>query len=180
MATKSATKPAAKSNLKSVPAAEGEAAPEAKKKKPLLLIAIVLVVLLAAGGGAGWYFLGNKPPAAAGKDAKAAPPKEAAKPPVFVTLEPFTVNLAGGEHYLQLGVVLQVADEETAEAVKTHLPQVRNALLLLLSSKTPADLESIEGKQKLAGEILNDTRAPVGEASAKNVQSVLFASFVVQ
>ncbi len=178
MATKSA-----KPGLKPVAAPEPEAvAAPAKKKKPLLLIAVALLVLILGGGGAAWYFTHGSASDAAGaaKDAKAKEKPKVAKPPVFVNLEPFTVNLSGGDHFLQLGVVLQVTNDETAEAIKNHLPQIRNRLLLLLSSKLPAQLNSLEDKQKLADEILADTRQPLGEEEAKNVETVLFSSMVIQ
>jgi flagellar FliL protein len=182
MATKPAAKPVPRPSLKPVPIVDEEAVAEPKKKKPIVLIALIFLVLLIAAGGAGWYFLagpGATTASAGAKNPKLAP-KQVAKPPEFVNLEPFTVNLAGGEHYLQLGVVLQVADDKVSESAKEHMPQIRNALLLILSSKSPADLESTEGKQKLAAEILAETRKPMPEEDAKNVQSVLFSAFVVQ
>ncbi|MGA2551731.1 MAG: flagellar basal body-associated protein FliL [Burkholderiaceae bacterium] len=172
-----ATKPATKPPLKSVPAAAEEEAPVAKKKKSkLMLILPIVFVLLAGAGGGAWYFLHK------GKDAEAAKAAEPApvKPPVFVNLEPFTVNLQGGEHFLQIGLVLQVNSDETSEAIKVFLPQIRNSLLLLLSSKTPEELASIDAKHKLADEILAETRKPLGPAVAEGVQAVLFGSMVVQ
>jgi flagellar FliL protein len=99
---------------------------------------------------------------------------------VFVALEPFTVNLQGGEHFLQIGLVLQVANDETGETIKSYLPQIRNSLLLLLSSKTPEQLASIDAKRKLADEILAETRLPLGPKAGEGIQSVLFGSMVVQ
>ena len=75
----------AKSATLAAPAAA--AAPAAKKKSKLLPLVLALLVLAAAGGGAAGWVLGR---AHEGAEAKPA----AAKPPVFHTLEPFTVNLA--------------------------------------------------------------------------------------
>lgn len=174
-----ATKPAAKPQLKPVPATAEEAAPVEKKKKLKLVLILPLVLVLLGGGGAGaWFYLHH------GKDAgaQAEKPKEEApqKAPTFVTLEPFTVNLQGGEHFLQIGLVLQVTNEETGESIKAYLPQIRNRLLLLLSSKKPEELETVEAKHKLAEEILTETRQPLGPKIAEGVQSVLFGSIVIQ
>lgn len=172
-----ATKPAVKAPLKTVPAGpDAEAAPAKKKSKLFIILPIVLVVLLGGGAGA-WYFLHS---GKAADHANKAAETPAQKPPVFVNLEPFTVNLVGGEHFLQIGLVLQVNNEETSEALKAYLPQIRNRLLLLLSSKSPDALESTEAKKKLADEILAETRAPLPPAAAEGIQSVLFASMVIQ
>ena len=173
-----ATKPATKTPLKPIPSTPEDAAvPEKKKKMKLMLILPIVLVLLGGAGGGAWYFMHH---GKEGEQAEKAKEPVPVKPPVFVTLEPFTVNLQGGEHFLQIGLVLQVANDETSEEIKTYLPQIRNRLLLLLSSKTPEQLESIEAKRKLAEDVLVETKAPLGPKISEGVQSVLFASMVVQ
>ena len=115
--------------------ADAAAAPARKKKSKLMLVLMMLVLLGAAGGGAAWWFLGR---AHVEPDAKAAP----IKPPLFHTLEPFTVNLAeeNGDHYLQVSVVYQVTDDKAVDQVKIYLPVIRNRILLLLSAKRPSEL----------------------------------------
>ncbi|MET0311186.1 MAG: flagellar basal body-associated FliL family protein [Burkholderiaceae bacterium] len=131
--------------------AEGAQAP--KKSKKLLFIALGVVLLAGGGGGGAWFFMKGKAPAhAEGAEASAAAPKKEEKKPIFVPLEPFTVNLqdARGERYAQIGVTLQVEDPLVENAIKDKLPAVRNGILLLISSKTIDDLLTPEGKQKLA------------------------------
>jgi len=129
--------------------AEGNASANAKKS-PLLLIGVALFALVV-GGGAAWFFLGHKtqPPAGAAE----AKPKHTSAP-VFVTLEPFVVNLAGDvQHYLQVGIDLRVVDTHVPDQIKVHLPEIRNSVLLLLSSKRVEDLSSVEQKNQLRAEI---------------------------
>lgn len=156
--------------------ADGEAKP---KKSKLLLIVLILVVVLAAGGGAAWYFLIHKPAAAEHE----APKVEAPKPPVFLPLDTFTVNLQSeeGERFLQTGMTLQLASQEQVDQIKLYMPHVRSRLLLLLSSKRAQDILPAEGKNKLAQEIMDVLNQPFspGGPSIK-VTSVLFTSFVVQ
>jgi flagellar FliL protein len=72
-----------------------EAAPEEEKKKGgLKKILIILVVLLAVGGGAYWFVLRPKPVAAP-------------EPGTVVALDPIQINLEG-EHYLRVGIALQL------------------------------------------------------------------------
>lgn len=140
------------------PAADG--AP-AKKKKPILIIAIVAVVLLAGGGAAAWFLLGGKHDK---KDEHAEEEAEASKPPVYVTLEPFTVNLTSeaSDRYLQVGIDLKVSAADIEGKVKLHLPEIRNGILLLLTSKKVDDLASIEGKNTLREEIRDIVNKAIG------------------
>lgn len=139
--------------------AAAEPAPAKGKKSPLLLIGVA-VAALALGGGAAWFFAGkSQPPAAAGPEAK---PKHASAP-IFVTLEPFVVNLSGDvQHYLQVGIDLRVADNHVNDLIKVHLPEIRNGVLLLLSSKTIETLSTIEQKNQLRAEIREAVNKPLG------------------
>lgn len=148
-------------------AGEGEEGAQPKKKNRLKFLLLILVVLLAAGGGAAWYFMQPKGDAEAVDEAPAeAKPAEPEAPPIFVTLEPFTVNLLsdGGDHYLQVGIDLKVADEKVPEQVKLHMPEIRNSVLLLLSSKHVSDLVTVEGKNKLRTEIRRQVNQHLGIA----------------
>jgi len=169
--------------------------PVKPKSKRLLLAVIALLVLGAVGGGV-WYFL------------KGTLHSEEAKPvveqPVFVVLEPFTVNLQHdeGDQYLNIGITLKIANVEVGDKVKQHLPELRSRLLFLLSSKHPSELMPVEGKKKLAQEIIVEansilgvrTASPQGEAASaveaepvahgnangKGVLDVLFTAFIIQ
>ena len=75
---------------------------------------------------------------------------------------------------------LQVTSDATADTVKAYLPEIRNRLLLLLSSQAAADLASVDAKRKLADEILAETRAPLADSVRPEIQGVLFSSMVIQ
>jgi len=156
-------------------AAGTEKAP--KKKGKLFLILGILLVLGGAGGGAAWYFTQA--------DAKHAQSQaEKPKPPVFVTLETFTVNLqpdGGGDRYLQVGIDLKVTEQSVVDAVKLHMPEIRNGVLLLLSNKNAEQIASLEGKQKLSLEIQEQINKPLDvKTTGKGVTGVYFTSFVIQ
>lgn len=161
-----------------------EAAPEAAapKKKRLLLVIAGLVVLLAAGGGAAAFLVmsgkhGNKSKQAAlDKQAEDAEGSEGdddegggeeggkkKKAPVFFTMEPFVVNLAGDtQRYLQVGVDLKLSKDEYSERIKQHMPEIRNGVVLLLSSKQADELATLEGKNRLRMEIRLAVNEPLG------------------
>lgn len=145
------------SKSESETANEGEAGGK-KSSKKLVLIIVGLVVLLGLGGGGAWFFLHKK----GDHGEKAAKPKPQT-PPVFVTLEPFVVNLAGeASHYLQVGIDLKVADGKVGDAIKAHLPEIRNGVLLLLSSKQVDELGTLDGKNRLRDEIRAAVNRPLG------------------
>jgi flagellar protein FliL len=160
------------------PKAEEAVAEAPKSKKKLIIIIVAVLVLLAGGGGAAWYFMHQKHDNK--KEVKHAEPAPA---PVFVPLETFTVNLLPDpdEKFLQLDVTVQVATPEEAEVLKVQMPAVRNRLLMLLTSKTAADISTSEGKQALSDEIMVEMKKPFSkEAKPLGINSVLFTSFVVQ
>lgn len=152
---------------------------EKPKKSSLLKIIFALLIVLAGAGGTAWYFLGNQASAETEKELAAAKPK----PPVFLPMEAFTVNLQSenGEQFLQTGFTLQVKSQEEVDLIKLYMPHVRSRILLLLSSKKASDILTTEGKQKLAQEIIGAFKKPfTPNGPSVDVSSVLFTSFVVQ
>jgi len=179
------------------PAEEGAEAPPKKSKKLLIIIlAAVLLVVLAGGGAA--FFLLKKTDHAEDEDATEETAKPAKKkdkkkevPPVFINLEPFTVNLIPetGDQYLQVVLALELEDPHAEADLKLRMPKVRNNITLLLSGKKASELLPKEGKEKLAEalkeEINSVVEPPVkskkGEAAADGpVKAVLFTSFIIQ
>ena len=171
---------APKSAPKVVPIEEGEAlsAPKKSKKKLFAMLGAVLIAIAAGGGGA-WYFLGNSSHEGGESAAKHEPPK----PPVFLQMDQFTVNLQPevGEQYLQVAFTLQVANQEQVDLIKLYMPLVRSRLLLLLSNKKASELSTADGKKKLQDEIIAAVKQPFGpQMQPQGVSGVFFTSFVIQ
>jgi flagellar FliL protein len=181
------------------PAEEGAEAPKKSKKLLIIIIAVVLVVVLAGGGAA--FMLLQKGDHAEDEEAaeETAKPKKKEKkkegkevPPVFVNLEPFTVNLVpeNGDQYLQVILSVELDDAQSEAALKAQMPKIRNNITLLLSSKKASELLPKEGKEILA-ETLKDevntaieppTRTKKGELIMPEgpAKAVLFTSFIIQ
>lgn len=167
----------AKDQGKKAAQAEGEgAAAKGGSKKKLIFVVVAVVVLGALlGGGAAWFLLGE------GKHAESPKKVELPPPPLFYSLDAFTVNLQGDSHYLQVSLDLKISDPKVGEAIKLHMPEIRNGILLLLSSKGIDDVISVEGKRKLSGEILERVSKALDSKDPKlKVLGVYFTSFVVQ
>jgi flagellar FliL protein len=164
-----------------VPAAQ--ATPVAKNKSKRLLaplLALLLVSLTVAGA---WFGGLRNHPAFAFEKKLETGASAKTKMQSFVPLEPFTVNLqdADRERFLQLGVVLEANDGHATDGVKQKLPIIRSQILLLLSSKRSTDLQGLEAKQKLAGEIIVRARQSLdSDAPDKGIEQVHFSQFMIQ
>ena len=171
--------------MKADPKADAALAPAGASKKKLIII-ILASVLVAGGGGGGaaWYFLHGKGDHEESSSSKKKKHSEAkAGPPVFVPIDSFTVNLQpeNGEQYLQIAFTLQVSSSEEMETIKVNMPKVRSRLLLLLSGKKASELNTVEGKQQLAAEIVAQVNQPFDEKGPEqDVTDVLFTAFIIQ
>ncbi len=153
-------------------AAAAEAPAPAKGKKKLIIIIAAVAALVLVGGGVGFMMMSKKK---ADSEERAdgeekAPPKAAAKAhdpkavPVFVPLEPFTVNLADrdAERFAQIGITLEFSDPKMGEQVKAFMPAIRNNVLMAIADRTAAELLGREGKDKLARKVGRETARALG------------------
>ena len=152
------------------------APPAAKggKKKLIVIGAVVLLVLLLAGAGAVWWLKHRAHAAelaaeAAAADEEGGKPQAAAKidaahPPIFLPLDPFVVNLADrdADRFVQIGITLELENAAFAEQIKGYMPAVRNAILMIIASKSSRDLLDRAGKEQLADEIMREAVRPMG------------------
>jgi flagellar FliL protein len=162
----------------------------AVRKGAALPIAIAALASLAAGAGGAWFLL--RPPAApapAGHAAAAAGEPGAAKEPALspsasfaqrlLPLEPFVVNVNGDGYtrYLKLVLSLEASTPEVKQELAARAPQIRDAVIAVLTSKRLEDISDFEGKALLK----EDLQKRVNDLlSGGAVQSVLFTEFVVQ
>ena len=168
------------------PAAAGaEAKPDGKMK---LIIIIVIAVLLAVGLSVGgtWFFLSKKNDGAA-EEAKAAaaepavPVKQAA---IYEELAPaFVVNFnhQGRARYMQVSVALMTRDQAALDALKVHMPVLRNRLVMLFSSQDFASLITPVGKEMLRQQATASVQELAQKETGKvTVEQVLFTNLVLQ
>jgi flagellar FliL protein len=141
------------------------------------LIIVLSAVTLCALAGGGYFYL------SAGKKAEAEPAAKVAEKPIFVALEPFTVNLQseGRARFLHVGIALKVKDEKAKAQVVEFMPELRSRVLLLLSNRQPDSLVTTEDKSKLAEEIRTAINMPLSaDLPPQGVSSISFNTFVVQ
>jgi len=153
------------------------------QSKKLMLVIIIVSVVFMGIMGAGFYVLWNK----------VAPPdpevqldpdqtedvKEDDKIRPVHTLTTFVVNLAdrGGSRYLRTTLDLELTDEAAVEEVKQRLPQIRNAVLMIIPSKTSKEIKTTEGKTTMRDEIMEKLNSFLKNGSVTNIY---FTEFVIQ
>ncbi|WP_095195716.1 flagellar basal body-associated protein FliL [Pseudomonas sp. Irchel 3A7] len=155
----------------------------ATKGKIKLIIVIVLALLLAIGlsVGATWYFMhsAQSKPAAA---AEIAPVGK--QPAIFESMAPAFVanyNQNGRQRYMQVSITMLARNQGDLDALKIHMPVIRNNLVMLFSGQDFATLASPVGQEMLR----QKATASVQEVAQKElgkvvVEQLLFTNFVLQ
>jgi flagellar FliL protein len=143
--------------------APAEEAPRPAGKKGLIKLVLIAVLVIGAAGGGYWYYShkGHEP----AQEAKHEP----AKPPVFLPLETFTVNLqlVDNPQFLQTAITLKVIDNAAVDEIKLRMPEVRDRILMLMSSRKAAELLTVEGKRKLGEDIVASMNDVLGGDTGK-------------
>ena len=165
--------------------AKSDAAPvkdPATKGKIKLIIVIVVALLLAIGlsVGATWFIMHKSEPAPAA-DPAASNVKPAA---IYEALAPaFVVNFNqnGRQRYMQVSITLQGRDQADLDALKAHMPVIRNNLVMLFSGQDFATLATPVGQEMLR----QKATASVQEVAQKElgkvvIEQLLFTNFVLQ
>jgi len=144
-----------------------------------LILIVLLLLLVAGGGGAYWYFfMKDKAPATEGAENKTVEETAPEKAEV-VTLPTFLVNLADplGRRYVKMTLDVEVRNPEAAAELNANQAKVRDAVILLLSSKSYADLASLENKIILKQELVDRLNQAL---NGSKVIRVYFTELVVQ
>ncbi len=148
-------------------------------KRMMLIVGVVLLVVLGMGG---FMLVGQRSVQAKAAGAPAAVAASAVA--VYLPLDPaFVVNFQDDDatRYLQVGVTVMSHDPAAIQAMKDNDPVIRNALVILFSSQTFAELSNTAGKQKLQAQALTAVRKIVADKIGKpGVDALYFTSFVMQ
>ncbi|MFQ3788111.1 flagellar basal body-associated protein FliL [Halomonas sp. A29] len=148
----------------------------------LLWLMILLVLLSTAAAGAAIYMVMND--RGGDGEGRLQTQQIQRQAPIFVKIDPFTVNLADdnfGSRLLYTGISLKVGNNETREILTEHMPQVRSRLLMLFSGKQATELTTPDGKRRLSDEVVAVLSEPLTEPQPPLViQDVLFTEFIVQ
>lgn len=169
-----------------VPAAQGI---------PLKMVIIIVVGTLVLGLGGAFALLKLTSGGQGGDDHKTEPTvakaagqgeteakQGAAKAPgpgAIYDIDPFIVNLADTPEvrYLKLTVKLELESQEASAELASRTPQLRDTILVLLTSKDSASLRTTQGKFELRTEITQRVNSLLPKPG---VRAAYFTDFVVQ
>ena len=145
---------------------------EAKEKKkgglkPILMMVGGGVLLVAVGVGLSMFLLGGAKDEKGDKSVRTTAvgkaDKKPALPPVYTPPE------------------IVSRDPKVAEAVKLHMPAVRDQLIVLFSSANYATLSTRDGKEVLRAEALATLKKILeGQHASTRVDGLYFTNFVMQ
>jgi len=163
--------------------APAEGKPGGKLK---LIIVIVVVVLLAVGLSVGGtlYFLNKDSTKSDAETASAEPAVPVKQAAIYEELVPaFVVNFThnGRARYMQVSVALLVRDQAALDALKVHMPVLRNRLVMLFSGQDFETLITPVGKEMLRQQATASVQELAQQETGKlTVEQVLFTNLVLQ
>lgn len=144
------------------------------------VVVIVVVLMMTMGGGKKEGGAEKKAEAKSEGGHGGGHGGEAGKAAVTVfPLEPFIVNIYDGQEvrYLKVKVEFEMAAPEVKAEVEARQAPLRDAILVLLTTKTLQEVQDLQGKNQLREEILTSVNKilPPGK-----ITKVYFTDFVVQ
>lgn len=163
-----------------------EEQPKKGGKLKWIIILLVLVAVLGAGGffAYQYFFASPKEGEAQTNATEATAPQNAATanataPGQLVKLDTLVVNLADplGRRYLKVSMEVEIVDAQAVTELNAAMSKVKDALLLLLSSKTFADVATMDKKLELKLQVVERLNQILGKS---RVRDVYFTEFVVQ
>jgi flagellar FliL protein len=158
--------------------------PKPRKSRRLLIVLIILIFLIGAAMGAVVLLAPGVIPDSlnlwgikgAGKKQKEPEKKEQGH---IYSMEPFIVNLAdqGRPRYLKMRVSIESQEMKPNEEYEKRLPQLRDMILTVLSSKSYKEISDSEGKKKLREELILKLNQLLHRFQVK---TVYFTEFMIQ
>ena len=150
--------------------------------KKVLIIIIAVVVLFMGMVGAGFFIHWNKIsqiPVDPSKVAEMPVEEEENVIGPLYSLDTMIVNLAGhgGKRYLRVTMALELSDPESVDTIESRLPQIRDAVLMILPTKTYDDVSTTDGKIALRNQVMEKINTLMTKGRVNNIY---FTEFVVQ
>lgn len=155
---------------------EGTEKKTKKSNKNLFLIIGIIVLALAGGVVAYKMFAGGKGGSHESKSEENGKEKKEVKT-ALIALDSFVLNLAEQGRFLKVTMQYELADAANQTLVTDKMPQLRDAIITLMSSKSAESVASLEGKLQLKDELLLRGNQAMGKDIFKNL---FFTEFVMQ
>jgi len=158
--------------------------PKPRKFRKLLIVLFILILLIGAAIGAVIFLAPGIIPDSlkfwaekgAGKKEKETEKKSQG---YIYGMDPFVVNLAdqGRPKYLKIRMSIESQEMKVNEEYGKRLPQLRDMILTVLSSKSYGEISDSEGKMKLREEIITKLNRLL---RTFQVKTLYFTEFMIQ
>jgi flagellar FliL protein len=156
--------------------------PKKSRKWPVVILSLILLTGAAVGGVIflapgvipnSLNFWGTKAPGNKEKET------ERKSQGYIYSMDPFVVNLAdqGRLRYLKIRMSIESQEMKVNEEYEKRLPQLRDTILTVLSSKSYGEISDSEGKRKLREEIILKLNRLL---RGFQVKTVYFTEFMIQ
>jgi len=145
-------------------------------KKKLLLILIPVLLVLGGGGFAAYHFLfAQTKVKATSKPASVSQ----IKPGPMINLKPFLTNLADKDKtsYIKVSISIELKQGSNLGTFKQLTPQIRNRIIMIMSSKTSREINTPQGILSLRHQIARSLNQILGDGT---VTGVYFNNYLVQ
>lgn len=156
---------------------EGKESRKKRGNKKLIIIIVAASIVLGAGGFAGYKLFASKSSGDAGQVENKQETTNSKT--AIVALDPFVLNLSEYGRYLKVTIQLELTDKDNEEMVKEKIPQLRDTIITLVSSKSLGSISSPEGKFQLKDEILFRANQIMG-LEKEAFKNLYFTEFVMQ
>ena len=147
--------------------------PRKGKKKLLIIIAGVILAVAASGFITYTMLTKGKGGSEEGGKKRDAHLEKA----VLVAVDPFILNLTEPGRFLKVTMQFELSDASYQQIITDKIPQIKDAIIILISSKSAELIASPEGKLQLKDELLLRTNQVNGKDVIKNLY---FTEFVMQ
>ena len=152
--------------------------------KLLIGIVVFLILLIIGGGSAAFWYLTKKSDASeavqVSKEKEKSEYESLSEIGPLYPLAPITVNLRNQDEkdvYLKVTLSLELSSKLLANELDAKNAVVRDDIIRILSSKTPEDIDSELGKEKLCSDIKASLNVMLTDGQIKNIYIV---SIVIQ
>lgn len=98
----------------------------------------------------------------------------------YIRIEPLTINLSGGEQYLQVGISIKGGTADAAGRVATYMPKIRHAMIMLLCDQKSEEILTPGGKAVLLEALKNAINKAIEMDAHDGITEVAYESFIVQ
>ena len=157
----------------------------AKKSKLRVILVLTVAVFLAIGLsviGTMW-FMGAEIPGLSGDSEEIEETEDVFIPSTYQVLDKALVTTVQAEkrqRYAQVHLAFEAQDPAALEAASLHLPLLRSQLIGVLAASQFLELQTPEGRQALADDMLTAANAVLEQEGEPPLLRVLFRNFVVQ